>query len=40
LLSESLKEEQAADEKLRKIGQQILQQAPTDVAVKKLYATN
>ena len=40
LLSESLKEEQAADEKLRKIGQQILQQAPTDVAVKKLSATN
>ena len=28
LLGENLKEEQAADEKLRKIGQQILQQAP------------
>lgn len=30
LLSENLKEEQAADEKLRKIGQQILSQAPTE----------
>ena len=30
LLSQSLSEEQAADEKLRKIGQQILKQAPVD----------
>ena len=30
LLSENLKEEQAADEKLRKIGQQILAEAPTE----------
>jgi ferritin-like metal-binding protein YciE len=30
LLTENLKEEQAADEKLRKIGQQILKQAPAE----------
>jgi ferritin-like metal-binding protein YciE len=30
LLTQNLKEEQAADEKLRKIGQQILQEAPTE----------
>src|ERR1700749_370341 len=30
LLSENLEEEQAADEKLRKIGQQILAEAPTE----------
>jgi ferritin-like metal-binding protein YciE len=30
LLNQNLKEEQAADEKLRKIGQQILQEAPTE----------
>jgi ferritin-like metal-binding protein YciE len=30
LLSQNLKEEQAADEKLRKIGQQILAEAPTE----------
>jgi len=30
LLSESLKEEEAADEKLRKIGQQLLRQAPVN----------
>jgi ferritin-like metal-binding protein YciE len=30
LLSQNLKEEEAADQKLRKIGEQILKQAPTD----------
>jgi ferritin-like metal-binding protein YciE len=30
LLNQNLKEEQAADEKLRKIGEQILQEAPTE----------
>jgi Mn-containing catalase len=40
LLSESVREEQVADEKLCKIGQQILKQAPTDVAVERLSATN
>lgn len=43
LLSQSLSEEQAADEKLRKIGQQILQQAPVDKnaqdSAKKMSAT-
>jgi ferritin-like metal-binding protein YciE len=43
LLSQSLSEEQAADEKLRKIGQQILKQAPVDKnaqgSAKKMSAT-
>ena len=43
LLSQSLSEEQAADEKLRKIGQQILKEAPGDKnaqgSAKKMSAT-
>jgi ferritin-like metal-binding protein YciE len=39
LLNESLKEEQAADEKLRKIGEQILKQAPTEEGGKKQSAS-
>jgi ferritin-like metal-binding protein YciE len=33
LLTDNLKEEQAADEKLRKIGQRIVKQAPTEGAI-------
>lgn len=39
LLTQSLKEEQAADEKLSKIAQQILKQAPADGHTKKLSAS-
>lgn len=39
LLTQNLGEEQAADEKLRKIAQQLLKQAPTDENVKKMAAT-
>jgi ferritin-like metal-binding protein YciE len=39
LLNENLKEEQVADEKLRKIGQQILKQAPTEEGGKKQSAS-
>ncbi len=39
LLSQNLKEEQAADEKLREIGQQILKQAPTEGGGKKRAAS-
>ena len=39
LLSASLGEEQAADEKLRKIGQQLLKQAPTQETSKKMSAS-
>lgn len=38
LLTENLKEEQAADEKLLKIAQQLLKQAPTSENTKKLSA--
>jgi ferritin-like metal-binding protein YciE len=40
LLSENLKEEQAADEKLLKIAQQILKQAPVSENTKKMSATS
>jgi ferritin-like metal-binding protein YciE len=39
LLSENLKEEQAADEKLLKIAQQLLKQAPVSENVKKMSAS-
>lgn len=39
LLSQSLSEEEAADEKIRKIGQQILKQAPADQNTKKMSAS-
>jgi ferritin-like metal-binding protein YciE len=40
LLTENLKEEQAADEKLLKIAQQLLKQAPASDTPKKLSATS
>lgn len=39
LLSESLAEEEAADQKLRKIAQQLLKQAPTQESLKKMSAS-